>query len=138
MPDNSNKSKFRFIGYQILKSSIEISDPRNVSDSLNINFRKSSGVNHSENKYKLDLNIAIDDDNKALLIDVLCHGFFEFDRDISAEDQNTFFNTSAPAILFPYIRAYITTLTSLSGIKPLILPTINLTQGAVNDKEKED
>lgn len=138
MSEKANKSRFRFVGYQILKSNIEILDPHKISDSLNINFRKSSGINQSENKYKLDINVRINDDNKALLIDVLCHGFFEFDRDISIKEQGIFFNTSAPAILFPYLRAYITTLTSLSGIKPLILPTINLAQGAVKDKEKED
>ena len=41
--------------------------------------------------------------------------------------MNQYFYTNAPAILFPYIRAYISTLTNLSGYKPINLPTLNLT-----------
>ncbi|MDY4753237.1 MAG: protein-export chaperone SecB [Prevotella sp.] len=33
---------------------------------------------------------------------------------------------NAPAIIFPYIRAYVSTLTSLSGIPTIIMPTINM------------
>ena len=33
---------------------------------------------------------------------------------------------NAPAILFPYIRAYISNITALGGIAPIILPTLNL------------
>ena len=49
-----------------------------------------------------------------------------FDQDIDEKMRASFFNVNAPAILFPYVRAHITTLTSLSGIKPIILPTLNL------------
>ncbi|SHG43531.1 protein-export chaperone SecB [Dysgonomonas macrotermitis] len=128
---SSTESKFRFNGYQILKSLIEIRDPRGISDNLDISFKKSSGINESERKYKLELEVSIEDENKLLVIKILCNGFFEFEKDITDEERHIFFNTSAPAILFPYIRAYISTLTSLSGIKPLILPTINLSKGAV-------
>ena len=33
---------------------------------------------------------------------------------------------NAPAIIFPYVRAYISALTGLSGISPIILPTLNM------------
>lgn len=135
---SNNTAKFRFSGYQILKSNIEIKDPNNISDNLDIKFKRSSGVNEIDNKYKLDIDIIIQDENNNLIVEATCNGFFEFDKNITDKEKNVFFNTSAPAILFPYIRAYISTLTTLSGMRPIILPTINLTQGAVNDKEKED
>ncbi len=34
---------------------------------------------------------------------------------------------NAPAILFPYIRSYISTLSTLSGLSPIVLHTLNLT-----------
>ena len=37
-----------------------------------------------------------------------------------------YFAVNAPAILFPYIRAYISLLTSLSGVGTVLLPTLNL------------
>ena len=51
---------------------------------------------------------------------------FYFEKGIEEKQLNNYFYINAPAILFPYIRAYITTLTSLSGLKPIILPTLNL------------
>lgn len=33
---------------------------------------------------------------------------------------------NAPAIIFPYVRAYISSLTGLSGISPIILPTLKM------------
>ena len=51
--------------------------------------------------------------------------YIEFDSEISEENKTSFVNSNAPAILFPYFRAYISTLTSLSGMQPVILPTIN-------------
>ena len=32
----------------------------------------------------------------------------------------------APALLFPYIRAYVSNITALSGMQPIIMPTLNM------------
>lgn len=58
--------------------------------------------------------------------------FLIFDNDLSETDKNSFFNVNTPAILFPYIRAYVTALTALSGIPPVVMPTINLSAREVN------
>jgi preprotein translocase subunit SecB len=77
---------------------------------------------------RLLLNTSITDKNNALSIAVKAEGYFEFDKGLDEEMKDAFFNTNAPAILFPYIRAYISTLSTLSGIKPIVLPTLNLSQ----------
>ena len=51
---------------------------------------------------------------------------FSFDSQIEITQLNKYFYMNAPAILFPYIRAYISTLSVLSGIEPITLPTLNL------------
>ena len=43
------------------------------------------------------------------------------------ERLGAFFTMNAPAIIFPYIRGYISMLTSLSGCGNVLLPTLNLT-----------
>ena len=45
----------------------------------------------------------------------------------SIEDSMQFFCINGPAILFPYIRAYLSSLSALSGIPLILLPTINMT-----------
>ena len=44
----------------------------------------------------------------------------------SEEDWNDQWETNALAILFPYARTIISSLTSQSGREPIILPTVNL------------
>ena len=53
-------------------------------------------------------------------------GNFEFDKEFNDNDlKKVFVNTNAPAIMFPYVRSFITTLTSNLGnvTGPLIIPT---------------
>ena len=53
-------------------------------------------------------------------------GNFEFDNEFNDDDlKKVFVNTNAPAIMFPYVRSFITTLTSNLGnvTGPLIIPT---------------
>jgi len=46
----------------------------------------------------------------------------EIDADFKASD---FTKINAPAIAFPFLRAFVSTITLNSGFEPLVLPTIN-------------
>ena len=119
-------AKFRFLGYKITDCQIHIDSEIEVSKQFDVCFEKTIGVNESDHRMRLLLVAKIDSSNKAMHIEVHAEGFFEFEDDISEKDKDIFFKTSAPAILFPYIRAYISALSSLSGVAPVILPTLNL------------
>ena len=119
-------AQFRFLTHQITKSLIEISDAASIDQMMDVEIQKADGVDEEENKYKVEINIKIEDKNKSLNIEITAVGFFEFDSGIEESKKSIFFNVNAPAILFPYIRAYISALTSLSGIKTITIPTINL------------
>jgi len=123
-------AKFRLMNFSIVKSLIEIKDGMEIHDKLNVQFKQTSGINESGHKFKHTFDINVTDENGALFINVITIGVFDFDTDIDDKMRTNFFNINAPAILFPYVRAHITTLTSLSGIKPIILPTLNLTARA--------
>lgn len=126
-------AKFRFVGYKVLKSLIEIQESIKASDDMSIEFKQSQGVNVEDSKFRLVLEVNIFDENKAININVITHGYFEFDRELSETEKGDFFNINAPAILFPYLRAYVNTLTALSGIPSVTLPTVNLSGGAVQE-----
>jgi preprotein translocase subunit SecB len=117
-------AKFRFLGYKILRSSIEVQE--DATGTLDVAFRRIKSVEEDKRVFKLQLDIAVTSKTGSVKIDVSATGSFEFDGDLSQEERSAFFNTNAPAILFPYVRAYIGTLTSLSGMNPVILPTLNL------------
>lgn len=120
------KSKFQFLGYQIVESVIKITEGKDISDNINVNFEQTIGVDEGDHKMRLTLTAVVTDENNVLDVKVTANGYFHFDSDISDEMKDTFFCINAPAILFPYIRAYVTTLSALSGVDPIIIPTLNL------------
>lgn len=121
-------AKFRFKGYKIVESHIVTNPEEEASQNLNVEFEQVIGVNEDGHDMRLEMTANINDENNALVIKIKVQGFFEFDSNLKPEEKDIFFRTSAPAILFPYVRAYITTLSSLSGVKPVILPTLNMSQ----------
>ena len=127
-----DEAKFRFLDFQIQESKISIKDANLISDKLNVHFEQSEYLSDDESLFKYEMNVGIEDDNKYLNIQVVAGGLFEFDTNLTDLEKQAFFSVNAPAILFPYVRAYITTLTSLSGIKPIILPTLNMTTSKEN------
>ncbi len=124
----TEQAKFKFKGYRITKSEIKIADNAQINKNLNVVF---SGIKDSicDLAYMLDLGVSVTNKEKSLTIDIEMRGFFEFDKELSQDCRNMFFTGSAPAIMFPYLRAYISAVTSLSGIEPIILPTINFAEG---------
>jgi len=61
--------------------------------------------------------------------EVVLRGFYQFSsKDIKENDvadKNRFLLTNGCAILFPYLRAVLTDITSKSNHSPIVLPTIN-------------
>lgn len=59
-------------------------------------------------------------------VTVKCIANFKFENISSLENIPEYFYANSIAILFPYIRAFISTVTLQANIKPLLLPTLNL------------
>lgn len=72
------------------------------------------------------MNVELNDENGSFNIKLEGLGIFEFKEFAEGEDLSDYFYTNAPAILFPYVRAYIATVTALSGLEAVNLPTLNL------------
>lgn len=126
---NNNIAKFRFDGYTVTKSLIEIKDQNRISSDLSVDFDLSGIDNRSENCFSLTMKIVISDKkNGNLKAEVTAVGNYSFDENCENKLLDNFFFVNAPAILFPYLRAHIATLSTLCGLnKPLTLPTLNIT-----------
>ena len=95
---------------------------------MSVDIKPQSFVSDQELNYKLQFDINISNSENQFSVFASIIGFFEFDSDLDSVAKDKFFKINAPSILFPYVRAYISTLTSLSGITPVILPTINMVE----------
>lgn len=93
---------------------------------LEFNFKAKSSFSINNDKAKLELTCNLFDENfnnglAPFYMKVTIVGYFE------CENTNIHdFEFNAMAILLPYVRAFITTFTSQSGIPPVILPPINV------------
>ncbi len=60
------------------------------------------------------------------IILVTCIASFKFKEIVPIDEIPDFFYSNSIAILFPYVRAFISTLTLQANIRPILLPTLNL------------
>lgn len=131
----AKKAKFQFEGYRIDKSTFKRS-PGEIGKSISIQFNPRAKFDSQSNLYELTLGLLIKDVSEVLEIEIETVGNFKLEKDCDDFEMKNYFSINAPAILFPYIRAYIATLTTLSGyLNPITLPTMNLTALA-KDLEK--
>lgn len=116
------KSKFKFEGYKITHSELNLSDLTSECDEFSIGI-KAKGKIQGERFY-LTLDTTVGSRDEGISANVVMVGEFTFNNEINNEMLGGLFCTNAPAIMFPYIRAYVSTLTALSGIDTVIIPTL--------------
>lgn len=123
--NKANNSDFRFEKYIIKYSLIDIKGELTDNDSLNISITP-KGIKYKD-KFILTLDVKISDNKNIVTINIIVDGIFFFKENIPCEQIGQYFTVNAPAIIFPYIRGYISMLTSLSGMGNIVIPTLNLT-----------
>lgn len=118
----ANKSAFKFNGYLVKHSEINLSENIPDGEELKIDIEP-SGVKRGKD-FILTLKIRLHDIQGLLDVNAEVLGYYTFKDE---EDEiPDYFTINAPAILFPYVRAYVSLLTSLSGKGTVNLPTLNL------------
>jgi preprotein translocase subunit SecB len=84
---------------------------------------------HFAKVFLIDLVTASGDNSETIHFTVEYHTVFECSSSIDTKFLETeFAKISAPAIGFPYVRAFMSTLSIQAGLPPIILPSINFIQ----------
>lgn len=118
-------AKFRFKNYIITKTDITIDAYKEIYKDIKLDITKASENELGNNIYCIQFVINIYNENDSLHVLLVIQGNFEYDSELTDEEKNIYFKHNAPAILMPYIRAYVSSITSLSGIPTIVLPTYN-------------
>lgn len=126
--DNLKNVAFQLERYWFEEASLHLND-NTGEQKINIDF-KPSGVYHKDNGlYKLSFVFTAWEEGKEetdFTIRLKCNGYFRFQKAIGVEEIPGFFFPNSIAILFPYVRAFVSTLTLQANVSPMLLPTINL------------
>lgn len=123
-----NQNAIRLLKYSVdsLKyKNVEAFDGKVDLEKLEVSIGYGLSFNKKNKKfYSVTFEIEIASDN--IQLELVATGFFSSKNKIEADfKESPFLTTNSPAILFPYLRSYITTLTTQSGVDPIILPTFN-------------
>ena len=94
-------------------------------DSLE-NLELKLGVSHdverlSEREYKITLELNVADPEEKLSVFVKGMAIFE-----TKQENQMLIERNTLAIMFPYFRSYVSTLTTQPGMTPIVLPAMNI------------
>ena len=90
------------------------------STRLDVNVQRNI-EEYPPDRYKITLELTIVDDAHQLELKVKCVACFTM-----KQSNITLIEKNAIAIMFPYVRSYVSTITSQPGMSPIILPPMNI------------
>lgn len=122
--ENTKTARFRMRCYLITNTSIRLTG-NEIGEDMNFGIVPEGSFDEAEKTFLLTLNVVATDKDKNLDLSLIIKGLFEYDTDDMSE-LIPYISMNAPAIMFPYIRAYISNITALGGTQPIILPTLNV------------
>lgn len=133
-----NNVAFKFENYRFVKANLDLTALDDKHEmALDVAFNPKGEFVQEEALYKLHLSAQIKvrrEDKEIEMASVECVAEFRFADKVTVDQIPDFFYPNCIAILFPYIRAFVSTLTLQANIMPIVLPTMNLT--SLKDKLK--
>jgi Preprotein translocase subunit SecB len=122
-----NKAAFSLEKYTFNK--VEIDFDSNSLPELEINFVPSGMFKRTETESIFELKFIFSAKSKGVskaFVVIECNAIFKFANNILFEEIPSFFYANSIAIIFPYVRAFVSTVTLQANILPIVLPTMNL------------
>ena len=112
-------------GYHFTKASLDFNIPNDAE--LNISFNPKGVFYVKEARYDLVFDVTVDcSETGTEVVKVSCEASFSFGNKVSIEDIPDYFYPNSLAIVFPYVRAFVSTISLQANVQPVVLPTVNL------------
>lgn len=122
---NNKEVAFRLDNYKFTKATLNFDIPKDAE--FVIDFKPSGKFKEEEGTYALSFDTIVNcKETDTIIVEVSCIAQFSFKDKIKFEEIPDFFYPNSLAILFPYIRAFVSTLSLQANSSPIILPTVNL------------
>jgi preprotein translocase subunit SecB len=121
----AKQSKLKFHGVEFINVNFNTTTPRSGELSINIEcIPKVFYPLDNKNNFRIVMDLHLSGE-QCFELKIIAIGSFEIDTEIDADLKKVFVNSNAPAIMFPYVRSFITTLTANLGsyVGALVIPT---------------
>lgn len=121
-------ARFSFKRYSFTEAHLSLTDIPNECG-ISLNFHP-TGVFHCNTgifSLTLDFTASYEKEQENVnFAKIVLNADFEFKDITSLGEVPDYFYPNSLAIVFPYIRAFISTLTLQANVRPIVLPTMNL------------
>lgn len=120
------KAAFSLIKYQFDKVNINLSN--HLSNEISLVFDTKGVYEQKKSTFQLIFSIKAFNENNIEnpFVEVECKGEYKFEEVASFDEIPNYFFGNCIAILFPYVRAYVSMITTQANVPGIILPTLNL------------
>ena len=115
--NNVESNKIYFSGISGMEEILNLSELPLVYEITTV--KEVNKINNK--KYKITLDLTVSDTDKQLSVFVKGIGIFE-----TEQENQTLIERNTIAIMFPYLRSYVSTLTTQPGMAPIVLPPMNV------------
>ncbi len=126
---NSIQRRIRFLGYKIYSLTVTFPEFGEVTsaDSFSLEISMNVSIDQETKRgFSLYMGVKLSSQDKGFTLELNSHSKFETESEIEEDYLNDGMVTvNAPAIVFPFIRAFINTVSTNAGYNPIILPAIN-------------
>lgn len=128
----------KFLGYRVEESSFKLK-PVKENEKFNLSPRYSCAIKGSQDRFIATLSVELGEslssaptpfDLKATI-----SGTFLIGEDVGADKEKQL--KISVNVLFPYLRAFVSTLTAASGVPPFILPFLSGDMMAAGMRQSE-
>lgn len=127
---NVTKASFNLGKFFFSYTNIDVANFSNDEDEVDIKFNPSGEYFSDDNRFELTLEFKAyygeENIDKPYVL-VKLRAIFQFSDGVESFDElPEYFYKNSIAILYPYIRSYVSTLTLQAGLNLLVLPTMNV------------
>lgn len=119
------KAAFSIINYYFDKVNVDM-DNKPANNELSISFDTTGVFKSQESNYEIKFVVEVINNEQKPLVKIQCRGVFKINDVHSGPEIPDFFYNNSIAILFPYVRSYISIVTTQANLPGIILPTLNL------------
>jgi preprotein translocase subunit SecB len=138
-------SSFQFIGYQIDTVRLTLNENFQPREQIKLQFDVNADVTVLDPDRKVSkvvLSCVVFPNyrkkNEPFRLVIVTSGIFQFKGDVSVDQLVRFSEVNATAVLFPYLRAAITHITTACNQPPVILPLINVSEYIKQKKRQKE
>lgn len=118
---------FSLKGYRFPKALIDLTKIKEENNEFKMDIFPSGKYYENTREFELKFTfIAKLNQSDVPAISVECEGKFVFAEALNFEDIPDYFYPNSIAIIFPYVRAFVSTLSLQANYRPIVIPTMNL------------